>query len=655
MKYRYLAVSSIHEVLERQRTLRRQWEHMCVTGEIRTFRNEVSSSWSRCLSHKVDPLLKAAPMVLSNLNLQEEKNKHQQWLEIVYPHLDSLFSELENEDILILLSLANGVLIEGRANSTVWKKVEKIHGVPGANYSEGAAGTNAIGTAIAERKPTQILGAEHFCEGWHSWVCSAAPIRDPWTKELIGVLNISGEIDRLQAYGLPLVLQQANRIENELRNMALYYINKYFHDKIDFANNPVVIINKDMCVINMNDVARHTLNLREGLSLNRMLGCSFHNLNDFDCWGQPIEVTCESARQRTCVVTFHPYRMANRLLGGLVVFHPVKASSRSTDLAVASLHMTNIITQNDHMLCLIEKARKAAGSDMNVLLTGETGVGKEVFARFIHEASSRAREPFVAVNCGAIPRDLLASELFGYEPGAFTGAAGKGRPGKFVAADGGTVFLDEIGELPLEAQVYLLRVLEEKAVVPVGGTEPRFVDVRIIAATNRDLEEEVRQGRFRADLFYRLNVLCFRIPPLRDRREDIPLLVRHFLLEFHDSGVPLMIEENSMATLIRYDWPGNIRQLKNVVAQAVFNSEDRCIRIHDLPPELVGPTDKTIGRSSTDKKEHVAWSGYQKRVSRELLEQVLGMTGGNVSQAAKLLGVSRMTVYRKAKQYNLSV
>ncbi|WP_170099538.1 sigma-54-dependent Fis family transcriptional regulator [Kyrpidia spormannii] len=589
------------------------------------------------------------------MNLQEEKNKHQQWLEIVYPHLDSLFSELENEDILILLSLANGVLIEGRANSTVWKKVEKIHGVPGANYSEGAAGTNAIGTAIAERKPTQILGAEHFCEGWHSWVCSAAPIRDPWTKELIGVLNISGEIDRLQAYGLPLVLQQANRIENELRNMALYYINKYFHDKIDFANNPVVIINKDMCVINMNDVARHTLNLREGLSLNRMLGCSFHNLNDFDCWGQPIEVTCESARQRTCVVTFHPYRMANRLLGGLVVFHPVKASSRSTDLAVASLHMTNIITQNDHMLCLIEKARKAAGSDMNVLLTGETGVGKEVFARFIHEASSRAREPFVAVNCGAIPRDLLASELFGYEPGAFTGAAGKGRPGKFVAADGGTVFLDEIGELPLEAQVYLLRVLEEKAVVPVGGTEPRFVDVRIIAATNRDLEEEVRQGRFRADLFYRLNVLCFRIPPLRDRREDIPLLVRHFLLEFHDSGVPLMIEENSMATLIRYDWPGNIRQLKNVVAQAVFNSEDRCIRIHDLPPELVGPTDKTIGRSSTDKKEHVAWSGYQKRVSRELLEQVLGMTGGNVSQAAKLLGVSRMTVYRKAKQYNLSV
>ncbi|ADG05855.1 sigma-54-dependent Fis family transcriptional regulator [Kyrpidia tusciae] len=650
------AISSIHQFTSRKHDLYHQWEKMCNHEEVSTIRQEINSSWKRCLSKRVDPLRQQAPVVFTEATLKQKKEEKLELLRLVEPYMDQLYEQLAAEDILVMLSDSNGVILEGKATARGWSMVEKLHFYPGADWSESGAGTNAVGTAVAERKPVQVFGAEHFCQGWHTWVCSAAPIFDPVTDELLGVLDISGTMDRVQAHSLPAVVHQVDRIRQDLSSAFMTRDVPTWRAISDALDQPLAIFDTKLRVVRLNERARTVLGLRAGCTIQDLF--TEDNASSLDSlhWNTPIPVTFRSLKPGTWVATLYPYHVANRLLGGLIVFYPIKVSNNSTRSPSASFHISTIITQNNEMIRLIEKAGKAARSDMNVLLVGETGVGKEIFARSIHESGPRGREPFVPVNCGAIPRDLLASELFGYEPGAFTGATAKGRPGKFVAADGGTIFLDEIGELPLEAQVYLLRVLEERAVVPVGGTEPRPIDVRIIAATNRDLEEEIQRGRFRADLYYRLNVLRFRIPPLRERKEDIPLLVRHFLLKCDDTGIPWVVEDAAMDCLMRHSWPGNVRQLKNVVAQAVFNAEDHRIRLEDLPPELVHSADGTTTGLTKDNNESAPVSrfNYRKVVNREVLEHALKMTDGNVSRAARLLGVSRMTVYRKAKQYNLS-
>ena len=249
----------------------------------------------------------------------------------------------------------------------------------------------------------------------------------------------------------------------------------------------------------------------------------------------------------------------------------------------------------------------------------------------------------MAVNCGAIPKELMASELFGYEGGAFTGAKAKGKKGKFLLANKGTIFLDEIGELPLDIQVYLLRVLEEREIVPVGGNEVIPIDVRVICATHKDLQEEVRKGNFREDLFYRLKVISLTLPPLRERKGDIPLLVKKFLLLEKNS---FELSDEALSLLMDYDWPGNIRQLKNCIEQAIFYAESSVILPKDLPNEISSGHQM---ENSNQKGEKI-----QLKMDLETLSDTLLKTKGNVTRTAKALNISRMTVYRKIKQYDLN-
>lgn len=292
-------------------------------------------------------------------------------------------------------------------------------------------------------------------------------------------------------------------------------------------------------------------------------------------------------------------------------------------------------------------AKKVAQTDATVMITGESGVGKELFAQAIHKASDRAAGPFVDLNCGAIPAALFESEIFGYEKGAFTGAVKEGKLGKIAAAKGGTLFLDEIGELPLELQVKLLRVLQEKQYYRVGGTSPIPVDVRIIAATNRDLEKMVEEGLFREDLYYRLNVVSIPIPPLRDRIEDLPELVQLFLKEFsikYKKPVP-GIDPEVMVTFMHFPWNGNIRQLKNIIERMMILADDNQITSAQLPNELLKnkqqPPQLNISREETIEDE------------RSNIIHALQKTYGNKSAAAKILGMSRVTLYNKMKKYGL--
>jgi DNA-binding NtrC family response regulator len=284
-----------------------------------------------------------------------------------------------------------------------------------------------------------------------------------------------------------------------------------------------------------------------------------------------------------------------------------------------------------------------------VLISGESGTGKELAARAIHFRGSMAQTPFVAVDCGSLVPTLMESELFGYEKGAFTGAI-KSKAGLFQAANGGTIFLDEIGELPLEMQAKLLRVLQEKEVRPVGSNDQVSVDVRVIAATNRDLEAAYRGGTFRKDLYFRLNVVTVHLPALRDRRSDIPMLVHHFL-DRYAPGTNLQVTPAAMKSLLQYDWPGNIRELENCIARALTLGDRHIIDVHDLPPAI--RTDQGSSPGLSQPENAAISTTALAEMERMTILRVFEQANGDKALAGKMLGISRATLYRKLKRYNI--
>jgi two-component system response regulator AtoC len=283
-----------------------------------------------------------------------------------------------------------------------------------------------------------------------------------------------------------------------------------------------------------------------------------------------------------------------------------------------------------------------------VLIVGESGTGKELVARAIHFRGSLRKRPFVAVDCGSLVPTLIESELFGYERGAFTGAL-KSKEGLFVSANGGTIFLDEIGELPLEMQAKLLRVLQEKEIRPVGSNQRHKIDVRVVAATNRDLESAYRAGTFRKDLYFRLNVVTIALPPLRERRSDIPALIQAFLARYSPEA-KITLTTAAMNSLLQYDWPGNVRELENCIERAIALGNGRSIDVQDLPPSI-----RTTSPESTSRSEGGSASNNLEDMERETIRRVVEHAKGDKVLAGRLLGISRATLYRKLKRYNIDV
>jgi DNA-binding NtrC family response regulator len=350
----------------------------------------------------------------------------------------------------------------------------------------------------------------------------------------------------------------------------------------------------------------------------------------------------------------------------------IAKAARAHDIERQNLHANftdgdrpPLVGQSASMRAIYDMVARVADSPSTVLITGESGTGKELIAKALHRGSSRRDKPLIKVNCAAIPKDLVESELFGYERGAFTGAVGS-KPGRFELADGGTLFLDEIGEVPVEMQVKLLRALQESEFERVGGIKTIRVDVRLIAATNRDLKALIAEGRFREDLFYRLAVVPIALPPLRDRREDIPLLVRHFIDKYDQRLGKRVegIEDEAMQLLLSYGWPGNIRELENLMERSVLFADGPLIQASSLPDALrekgpqaavpiaaVGPLGSIAAPSGASMKEIVRQA--QAELERELITRALEETGGNVTRAAKRLQISRKSLQVKMKELGL--
>ncbi len=329
-------------------------------------------------------------------------------------------------------------------------------------------------------------------------------------------------------------------------------------------------------------------------------------------------------------------------------------------LQEAKYSFDNILTVNSRMKYLKKIAKRAAENNSAVLLDGATGTGKELFAHAIHKASYRKFGRFIRVNCAAIPSDLLESELFGYEEGAFTGASKEGKPGKFELANGGTIFLDEISSLPLKMQAKLLRVLQEKEFTRVGGTETIELDVRVIAASNENLETKIKNNNFRKDLYYRLNVIRLKLPPLKERKDDIPLLARKklkdLISEFEIEDLEFASE--TLDYLKAYDWPGNIRELFNVIERTINFVEGRVIKPEHLPPiisEQANPVEQvSLNNQDFQFGETLNLKDNVARLEKESIQKALAMTGCNKSKAARLLGIHRTNLYDKLEKYDLN-
>jgi PAS domain S-box-containing protein len=453
-------------------------------------------------------------------------------------------------------------------------------------------------------------------------------------------------------------------------------LQKLLETLLNTVNEAVTIVDEHGTVTHWNRVAEELY----GIPASEIIG---QNIADFG-WkslmlervlaeGRPIHKAYHEPRPGTHVlVNTAPVVMGSQTVGAISseqdVTHLVRLGNElfttTSQLRNLEEEITKYAATDDPFFRIkgngpaisrsIRIARRVAPTDATVLLTGETGVGKELFAHAIHRGSLRSEKPFVAINCGAIPAALFESELFGYQAGAFTGADRKGKPGKLELAHEGTLFLDEVGELPLDMQVKLLRVLQERQFYRVGGTDPIRVDVRIIAATNRNLEERIGEGAFREDLFYRLNVVQIEIPPLRERAEDIPELVQLFTREFalqHGKPIP-RFEPEVIVTLMNYSWPGNIRQLRNVIERLVILTDDDLISREHLPSSIQVPRIETesapVLAPVISKEEPVRTDTELQRI-----QQVLRTTYGNKAAAARLLGVSRGTLYNKMRKYGL--
>ncbi len=359
-------------------------------------------------------------------------------------------------------------------------------------------------------------------------------------------------------------------------------------------------------------------------------------------------ITC--LKKGACDYILKPFDMDDLVIriSRILEMQSVRARCDSLENCCSQIHH-QIIGRSRAMEQTLRLINQAGPSDSTVLITGESGTGKELAATALHQASPRANKPYIRVNCAAIPEGLIESELFGHEKGAFTGAQSR-RRGRFEMADGGTLLLDEIGDMPLALQAKLLRVLQEGECERVGGSQTIHLDVRVLCATARDLQDEVRAGRFREDLLYRISVIPLRMPPLRERIEDIPLLVNHFLQEFSAKrGMLLSLSSEAMQRLLAYDFPGNVRELKNIIERASVLAPGPVIEASDLAMDLAAPPKEESGGSPVPLGQALA------DTEKQCILQALNATGGNRTKAAELLGISRKNLWEKMKHHHIEI
>jgi transcriptional regulator of acetoin/glycerol metabolism len=631
----------------------RIWEGL-VTGEafaIGPLCRAIVASWQRSLALGVDATSRAAPLAARGDNVEELRQRHDD-LRVAAQGIFAEATELlAGSRSIVLLTNPEGVVLDAVGDMRTLDEGQGINLMPGGNWNEGVIGTNGIGTALATSRPAQVHAAEHFCDGIKRWTCAAAPVREPLTNAIIGLVDISGPPETYQRNNLTLAIAIARQIETVLgqaslkERMHLLELCLQRLSRSDVAG--LVAIDRGGRLVHAAGKFVATAGARIG---ERVPGFSADL--GIDAWA-----TLLPPDWRPEWLT--PVRDAGRTIGAMLVIpsRPRSAAGRlaaqSSDADPSRAGFDRIISQSAPMTVVITQAKQLAGRHVPVLIEGESGTGKELLARALHGAPDPSR-PFIAFSCGAVSRELVAGELFGHVAGAFTGAVAGGRAGRFELAHKGTLCLDEIGEMPLDLQPVLLRVLEEGIVYRLGDAQPRQVDVRLIAVTNRNLRDEVAAGRFRRDLFFRICVTRIVVPPLRARHGDVPLLIEflmHRLAQRH--GVPLRhIHPEAMELLERYSWPGNVRELRNVVETLLLTGTGAEATCEDILPLILPEDDAMEGEPHA--RDDQAPSRLDE-AEREVIRRAIRRANGNLTESARQLGISRSTLYRKLKHYTSAI
>ena len=609
----------------------------------------ILASWERCRKRK----LPGDAMVLCPIDAAALKRATTQNLDLVKSakHLmDKLVRSIHLSKSVVTLVDTAGLVLHASARSQDLENVP--YGVPGRHCDEATIGTNGMGLCIIEKRPVHVIASEHYNASLHYLSCAAAPIRNV-AGELIGALNLAINTESFHQHTLGLVEAASHAIEEHLRLRSLVRNQKVILELLD---DGVLVLARDGSIVNSNRQACAMLgldgspsageNIRAFLPDDETLRAILADRIPF--YDREIAFQLPEGRL-SCALSCAPFGDDGVLLTLREGRRMRKYAARVAG-AKAVYTFENIVGNAAPLHEALRLARAASQSETTTLLLGESGTGKELFAQAIHNAGNRRKGPFVVVNCGALPRNLVQSELFGYVAGAFSGALKEGSPGKFELADGGTLFLDEIGEMPLEAQVSLLRLLQESEVTRLGGKQAKRIDVRIIAATYKDLSAAVRNNAFRGDLYYRLNVLTISIPPLRRREGDVAVLARVFLDKFAATlrKPRLRLSREAMAALEAYHWPGNVRELENCIERLVNIAPDERIDIADLPQDIMAD----MARGPLGAPGEAAMS--LKRIQKALILETLRETGGNFRRTSSILNISRTTLYAKIKQYGIT-
>ncbi len=565
------------------------------------------------------------------------------------PVMEVLFEQVRHTQGMVILADKRGTLMHTLGHADFLNRADRVALSCGASWQEQHRGTNAIGTALVEAGGIEIHGAEHFFDKNEFLTCTAMPVLSA-QGQVMGILDISGDQRSRHAHTLGLVGMAVRMIENRLlstsckRNILLHL---HAHPEgIGTLGEGIVALSEDGWMVGANraglDLLRLTLadlgavQLRSRLSesLDELL--SRHQRRP----GQPTQV---------------------RLHDGSLLFVLVQRDQAAFSVPPVASIAPPVASPLDALFSLdtgdvrwrsaADKARRVLDKPIALLIQGESGVGKELFARAAHDSGPRRSKPFVAINCAAVPENLIEAELFGYAPGAFTGARRDGSLGRLREAQGGTLFLDEIGDMPLGLQARLLRVLQERQVTPLGGAQAVAVDFALICASHRKLRDEATAGRFRSDLYYRINGLTVVLPALRER-SDFDVLTQRLLHDLNPDRT-VTVEPGLLTRLSQHSWPGNLRQYANALrtASAMLDSTDDCITWVHLPDDVQEDLATPASASQTLATNPVSQAAEQphnlQALSRAAVRQALDASCGNMSQAARRLGISRQTLYRK--------
>ena len=626
----------------------RQREHihavMALAGDGRPLPPErlpdavIAASWQRCVhQHRLDPTRMQEAVILPQHRVREHQERLDEFLRIARHGLEALYQQVAGMGYCVLLTDARGVTVDFIGDLQLDTTLRKAGLYLGSDWSEHHAGTCGVGTAIATGEALTVHQDDHFDATHIPLTCTAAPVYDPLGR-LNAILDISAltspQAKSSQHLALQLVKVYAQRVENA--NLLRCFRNDWVlklhptHEFVEINPDHLVALDTGGRIVGHNRAAQLLLEAEHGstvlgLPFERFANVRFDDLGRF-MRAMPGERRAVALARTGRVLFLHAVPPPGRW--------PVQPAAPVADAPppapLAALSGGDPVLDRQ-----IRRAARLADSPVSVLVTGETGSGKEFFAKAIHRASQRAGKPFVAVNCAAIPENLIESELFGHLPGSFSGAAPKGKRGLIQEADGGTLFLDEIGDMPLPLQARLLRVLAEHEVLPVGATKAVKVDVRVIAATHADLKAMVQARRFRDDLYYRLAGAHLELPPLRARR-DLPWLVQQML---RDKPQPAQLSSEADAWLRAYAWPGNLRELKNALDFAHAMCSGGVIHVHDLPDALLGSDERPPAGTLPPEAQ--------------LLLQYLRAAQWNVSAVAHQMGVARMTLYRRMKRWGI--